>query len=144
MMSSPVEVCSNARWHRQRMQAVTDDGPVTVRPPSDASRQEEHPDRGPLSGRTRRLDAATVRVDEMAHDRQTEPGASLRAGAAGVDTIEALEDARQVLRRDPDPGIRDVEPHAFVGGARAHRDASLTRVAHRVLDEVREDLPERR
>src|SRR5829696_5653436 len=124
------------------MRATTNDGPVTVRLPAGASGRDEHADRGPLADRAPRLDSPAVRVDEVADDRQTQPRAALRARASRVHTVEALEDAGQVLGSNPDPGVRDLQPLAPVGGACAHRDAPGVRVAHRVLDEVREDLPE--
>jgi len=42
-----------------------------------------------------------VQGHDRAHDGQPQAGATFGAGAAAVDTVEALEQVRQVLRFDP-------------------------------------------
>jgi hypothetical protein len=44
-------------------------------------------------------------VDNCLADGQPEPDATVTAGAAGVDTVEPVENARQVVGRNPDPGV---------------------------------------
>ncbi len=64
---------------------------------------------------------------------------------AGIDAVEALEHARQVLRRDAGAGVRDRRraPRRLLGcRAHAHRGAFGT-VLERVVDEVAEHVLER-
>ncbi len=55
---------------------------------------------------------------------------------------EFVEDRLLLMRRDPDPGIQDLEAHAllFVEAAQAH-DAGA-RIADRVADEILQHLPQ--
>ena len=67
-----------------------------------------------------------------------------RVGAAhAVAAVEALEDALEILGRDARTLVVDLERHRAAArrGRRAQRDApGPRRVAHRVLDEVHDDL----
>ena len=73
----------------------------------------ETPPRSSCRDRRRsRPNAAAVRLDEVLHDRQAEPGPALGARAAGVHAIEALEDPRQVFRRDADAGVAHADRNA--------------------------------
>ena len=47
-------------------------------------------------------DVAAVRLRDVAHDRETEPGAAGVAAARAVDAVEPLEDPFEIARRDPD------------------------------------------
>jgi hypothetical protein len=58
-------------------------------------------------GRSRPGHVPAVALDRVADDRQAEAGAPRRARACGVDPVEALEDARQVLLTHADAGVRD-------------------------------------
>src|SRR5687768_18480329 len=78
------------------------------------SGRQEHADRRPAADGARRLDAAAVSIDEMADDREAEPGPPFGARAARVHAIEPLEDARQMLRRDADAGVAHIHPHAII------------------------------
>ena len=60
-------------------------------------------------------DRPAVGLDDAARDRQAQPGARLRAGVVGVDLVEALEDRRELLLRDPAPGVGDREAHPLLG-----------------------------
>src|SRR5262245_4913242 len=54
---------------------------------------------------------SAVGLSQVLDDGQSQPGATLGARTRAVDTIEALEDARQVLGRDAAPGILHLERH---------------------------------
>src|ERR1700721_2410083 len=66
--------------------------------------REKRPDSRPAAEVALGFYCAAMGFDEMAHDRQTEPCATLVARPRPVGAIEALEDARQVLGADPNAG----------------------------------------
>jgi hypothetical protein len=96
----------------------------------------------PSPRRARGADRAAVRLREVLHDGEPEAGAAGLARAARVRAVEALEDAREVLRADPAPRISDAEPDAARARipAREHGDAPGDGVPHGVVDEVAQDL----
>src|SRR4051812_30692235 len=64
-------------------------------------------------------DPAAVGGDDLADDRQAQPGAAVpRAG----DAVELLEDVRQVLGRDALAGVFDGQPHRSVVGPGGQAD----------------------
>src|SRR4051812_28715794 len=67
-----------------------------------ASVGKQHADGRAAAEAARGLDPPTVRVDEVANDRQTEPCPALGARTPCIDAIESLEDPRQMLRGDAD------------------------------------------
>ena len=76
-------------------------------------------------------------------DGETEPGAGAlaRAGAGGVGAPEAVEDVRQVARRDADARIRDGEGHAPIRRPELQAHAAARgRVFHRVGEQVEDEL----
>src|SRR5581483_10942410 len=75
-------------------------------------RREGDPERRALARQALAGDLAAVGGDDFLDDRQPQPGAGLVAVPG--DTEEAVEDVRQVLRRDADPGVRDRQHHAPV------------------------------
>ncbi len=52
-------------------------------------------------------DRSTVKLDEVSDDREAEAAMSPRT--AGVGLLEPLEDMRQELWFDPDPGVRHLD-----------------------------------
>jgi hypothetical protein len=82
-----------------------------------------------------------VRFDNRLGNGQTNTAAAERARAGLVDAVETLKQVRQMLRRDADTGVGDVEydrvPLAF--GAHLHA-ATCQRVAQRVAQEVDQHL----
>src|SRR5262249_45564651 len=48
-------------------------------------------------------------LDELAADVEAQPGAAHPAGHVRVDAVEALEDVRLLVRRDPDSLVADAE-----------------------------------
>ena len=76
---------------------------------------------------------AAVRLGRLAHDREAEPGARLRARRRGA--VEAVEDAREVLLGDTGAVILD----DHLAAADAHLDRRSRRaVLDRVLEQVRD------
>ena len=67
-------------------------------------------------------DLAAVRLRDVADDRETETGAAGVAAARPVDAVEALEDALEIARRDPDAVIAHDERDPVVDDARADLD----------------------
>src|SRR5206468_6051858 len=83
------------------------------------------------------VDAAAVRLHDVAHDGEPEAG---RAELAAVGTLhEALEDALPLVRRDAGPRVADGHPHRPVLRRRLDPDTPAAgRVAQRVRDQVGE------
>ena len=59
-----------------------------------------------------RLDRATRLADDVLHDREPEPRAARRARVVG--SVEALEQARQLLLVDADTVVAPGQEHAAV------------------------------
>src|SRR5256712_3912518 len=87
----------------------------------------------------RHLDLALVALQDRVHDGEAETGAL----AGRLRRVEGVEDVLQVLARDPDTGVADVEPDAVLADQRRaqHELAALGHRLHGVGDEVQEDLP---
>src|SRR6185295_15715482 len=79
----------------------------------------------------------SVAHERVLHDGKPQPGAAGFARAPAIDAVEALRQSRQVLGRDADAGVLDVEGRAVAGGvpAKAHL-AAFRRIADRVAHEV--------
>ncbi len=71
-----------------------------------------------------RVDRAAVQLDEVADDRESEPEAAVLARAGRVLLAEAIEDVRQELGLDADPGIADDQQHVAAVAALGQRDAA--------------------
>ena len=61
--------------------------------------------------------------------------------AQRVAALEGLEQPFQLVRCDTDTGVDDVEGGGFAQVAQPQRDTALVGVAHRVAEQVDEDLP---
>src|SRR5581483_6457495 len=96
-------------------------------------RREADPDREALAGLARRLDLAAGGRDDVLDDREAESRAAARPRL--VAAVEALEEARQVGRRDARPVVGDGEGAA---GELDRARASLAGVADRVGEQVLE------
>ena len=104
-----------------------------------------HRDRRSLTDDALGPHRSPVRLDEVANDGEAEAGSTFFTCPTSIDPIKALEDSAKVFRRNAAARVANAQRRA---AARrrfgAHRDAAARRVANRVLDEVSEDLPERR
>ena len=89
-------------------------------------------------------DGAVHGFDEVFDDREAEAGATDVAGAAGVDAVEALEQALFVFAFDARSVVFDDEAGDVVvaGGADADVSSGWC-VFDRVVDQIDEDLIER-
>ena len=85
-------------------------------------------------------DVAAVRLGDVADDRETETGTAGVAAARPVDPVEALEDAFEVARRDPDPVVAHGEHEPVADDVGTDLDRL---VRARVLDRVVEQVHER-
>src|SRR5262249_58486783 len=110
--------------------------------PSARGQREAH--RRALTERAVDVKLATMGLDQMLHDREPEPGPADLPGPVLVDTVEALRDAREVGRWDPDPRVAD--PNLDTSPwLRSGLDADLSplgRELDRVVHEVDQDLDE--
>src|SRR5690606_1245533 len=78
---------------------------------------------------------------DLADDREAESGPAELARAAGVDTVEALEDVRQVLGRNSNAGVADGQFGDRAVAAQGDVDRPAGRgVANGVLDQVPDQL----
>src|SRR5947208_16583249 len=80
-------------------------------------------------------DVSSMRLDDLTHDGESEPGMTVGALPALVGPAEALEDARDMLGRDTDARVghceRDASPPLTPP---RHRPTSVPpRLRHRVL-----------
>jgi len=76
-------------------------------------------------------------------DGKAEATASVVGRTSTVASVEALEDALGLRRRDTGPFVFDLEPRAAVARARPENHLPTPRrVANRVRDEISEHLPE--
>src|SRR5262249_30471166 len=79
--------------------------------------------------------------DIGADDTEAEPEPAL--GTAAVATVEPVPDSRLISRRDADARVRNRERRGPVGAADCDATrAPLGRVLDRVVDEVRDRLPQ--
>src|SRR5215471_7438925 len=86
-------------------------------------------------------DGAAVGAHDVLGDGEAEAGSSGFAGSGFVHAIEALEQARQVLRRNAAAEVADIEFDSPLGGTSAEFDACTgASVLHRVIDQVRKNL----
>jgi len=96
-----------------------------------------------------------VRLDVRLREREAQAGAPERARRRRIDLEERLEDLRDLIARDADPGIADHELDRRAGtalaglvrgqGAPPQRDpdlAAIGRELHRVRHQARDDLPD--
>src|SRR5262249_3259902 len=82
-------------------------------------------------------------LDDALGDRQPQPGPALGPAAGLVDTVEAVEDARQMLRRDADARVTYDGHGRPVPPADAGLDLSGPgRVLDGVVEQVEEHLAE--
>src|SRR5258708_30304827 len=80
-----------------------------------------------------------VAAQRVLHDGEPQSGATRFARAAAVDAVEALGEARDMLGRDADPGVLDLEDRAVARGAPPEPHAPvLGRVADGVAHQVAE------
>ena len=85
-----------------------------------------------------------MRFGYALHDGQPETGPARRASTRGIDPVEAVEDARQVLGRDPDAVVGNGQgddaraQQAHLGGDVAPGRRVADAVLHQVLDDADE------
>lgn len=73
---------------------------------------------------------------EPLHDGQPDAQPLRPIAARITDLIELVEDAAEVLVRDADAGVADVDPHQRPACAGSHHHAATRRVLQRVVHEV--------
>ncbi len=74
-------------------------------------------------------------------NRQAQPGPALRPRARLINAVEAVENVRQIVFRNTDAGIFNVDVYARVRTANRHRHgAAFRRVFHAVGDQIQQQL----
>src|SRR6185369_14882454 len=105
---------------------------------------------------TGELDFAAEQRSQLTANGETEAGASVFAGGAGVRLLECLEDESLLLRRDADAGVLDsegnnlrllakhrvIESPALRGKIHAHFDVAARSELDGVGEQILEDLLE--
>ena len=71
-----------------------------------------------------RRELAAVQLDQFLHQRQADSRALVASPSRAFDTMEAFEDARQLVRRDAGAGVLDREHRAIAVDSRADEDAA--------------------
>src|SRR5918999_5930958 len=87
--------------------------------------QEQQGERRAFSRRALHLYPAAVGFGDLARYREAQAGSVRRAGR--VRAMEALEDERQLVRWDPDPRVRDLQPGPAVRLPDRYRDPAPVR-----------------
>ena len=89
------------------------------------------------------IDDGTVGVGDRLHDREPEPGAIGRGTHVRAASLEGLEEARKLARRDHGPGVSDHDRRPAGDGVRGDVEPSLRHVVtDGVLDQVRDEALE--
>ncbi|MDT4845675.1 hypothetical protein FQZ97_796690 [compost metagenome] len=70
-------------------------------------------------------------------DRQPDSESARPVAARVVDLIELLEDAAQLLRRNADAGVTNLQPHLVSSPPRDHAHTALVGVLQGVVDQIR-------
>src|SRR4051812_39588358 len=97
-----------------------------------------HDEGSSLAERALHADGAAVDLEDLLDDIEPEPEAA--HFACGGRPLEALEDARLILRRDPVPVVADPELRAAAVGAQRDLHGTTAAVARGVRQQVRQDL----
>src|SRR5207253_3166607 len=88
---------------------------------------EDGVERAPFTGLAADADLAALRLDDPLGEREAEARAGVALGGAGVELLELDEQPVDVVARDPDPGVLDLEPER-VGVLGPHADDDLAGV----------------
>src|SRR5437763_262600 len=83
------------------------------RPRGDDAREDDR-EGAALAEGAAQLDATALRLGQPLGERQAEAGALVALGRAAVDLLELDEQLVEVLRRDADAGVLDLQPVAIV------------------------------
>lgn len=106
---------------------------------------EVHGEGGALAEAAVHADGAAVRFHQILDQHQAEAAALVGAGAGAADPVEALEQARQLVRGDAGAGVGHGEPGPVAGRGHPHLGAAgegeLQGVAEQVEDDLLPHLP---
>ncbi|KFB67338.1 MAG: hypothetical protein CAPSK01_003256 [Candidatus Accumulibacter vicinus] len=91
-------------------------------------------------GRALDIDPAAQQFDELAADRQAQAGAAVLACAAAIDLLEGVEDGSDLVGRDADAAVDDVETQPPVLGAQHEPHRPLIGELDGVRQQVGQDL----
>ena len=81
-----------------------------------------------------------MKLDDLVDERQADTAALVTAPARVLHAMEALEHARQLIRRDADTGVADRHLHRRARVADAHRDLAFERELESVRQQIENDL----
>ena len=95
--------------------------------------------RTPPPRRARHTNVTPEQLREPARHEQAEAGPAETASEARVELRERLEETRNVLGRDADTGVHDLEDEPFALARDRQRHRSLLGELHRVSTEIHQD-----
>ena len=83
------------------------------------------------------FDTAAMQFGDVLYDRQSQTCATQLAAARFVRAIKALEDSRQIARRNADALIADAHADLVALAGRPHHDFAFgLRIFHRVIEQI--------
>src|SRR5687767_5306013 len=91
---------------------------------------------GALFRLARGVHSAAVSLDQVLDDGESEPGSAFATRASRVDTVEALEDAHEMLRPHAGAGVLNTDGNSAVCSTGANDDLTRRSMPHRVVDEI--------
>src|SRR6185312_3244639 len=101
--------------------------------------REARAEAAPLARSAHDVEGRAVARERVLHDREPEARAARLPRAPAIDPVEPLGEPRNVLRRDADAGVLDIECGPLRRAMPCEVDASaFGRVADRVAPQVRE------
>src|SRR5258708_28661669 len=89
-----------------------------------SGRHQVHGEGAAFANLAGQVDAASQQLGQAAAERQAEAGSLTCFGLARLDLGELVEDELELIRRDPDPGVRHREPDRSVALFAPHRHRS--------------------
>src|SRR5438093_13714475 len=102
--------------------------------------RQSHAERRALLGSpARRMNRPAVQFDQVTHDGETKSDASVLTGRPTVGLPETLEDVRQEIWRNSDPGIADDDLDMRIDPFESHLDNA---VLWREFDGIRHEVPD--
>src|ERR1700678_2758617 len=101
-----------------------------------ASSRDANGDSGAHTRATLGLYRSAVQSHALFHERQPDAGSLHGAGVGRLYGCESIEDAWQVLCRDPGAGVRHLELEAILDHMRLDADLPPERELHRVGEQI--------
>src|SRR5262245_4651707 len=81
-----------------------------------------------------------MEFDELLHQSEANSGTFMGASGGSLDAVEALEQAGELARGHPDPGISNLEHGMRLGAGKLNVDAAREGELEGVGEEIEDDL----